>query len=93
MESYFKIPVRYVNQFEMHEDNPNVHYTPEVIEHHNQGNYADRLTDWMVGKSILQHLPERVDIDYLPERDEHGYFGDNPSTTRKIPTRRKSNRR
>ena len=91
MENYLKIPVRYVNQFEMHERNPNVRYTPDIIEEHNSLSPAGRLEDYMVGKSILQHLPERDDIDYLPERDEHEYFGDNIKIApkRKIPTRRR----
>ena len=75
----------------MHEDRPNVRYTPDVIEEHNRKNFAGRLQDYMVGKSILQHLPEREDVDYLPERDEHGYFGDNTPVLprRKIPLRRR----
>lgn len=91
MENYLKIPVRYVNQFEMREDNPNMRYTPDVIEYHNQSSPLGRLENYMVGKSILQHLPERDDIDYLPERDEHGYFGESipVAPKRKIPTRRR----
>lgn len=91
MEDYLKIPVRYVNQFEMRERNPRVNYTPDVIERHNSASPAGRLENYLVGKSILQHLPERSDVDYLPERDEHGYFGDNIpiAPKRKIPTRRR----
>lgn len=75
----------------MRERNPNVRYTPDVIEFHNQSSPAGRLENYMIGKSIEQGLPERSDIDYLPERDEHGYFGESiPSVPkRKIPTRRR----
>ena len=91
MDDYFKIPVRYVSQFEMREINPRIRYTPDVIESHNRATPLERLENYMVGKSILQGLPERSDIDYLPERDEHGYFGDSISVApkRKIPTRRR----
>ena len=91
MEDYLKIPVRYVNQFEMRKQNPNVSYTPDVIEYHNSSSPAGRLENYMIGKSIEQGLPERSDINYLPERDERGYFGDDIPVTprRKIPTRRR----
>ena len=91
MADFLKIPVRYVNQFEIHERNPRVNYTQDVIDQHNSKSAAGRLEDYLVGKSILQHLPERVDVDFLPERDENGYFGDNipVAPKRKIPTRRR----
>ncbi len=95
MENYLKIPVRYVNQFEMRKQNPNVRYTQDVIDYHNQSSPLERLENYMIGKSIEQGLPERGDIDYLPERDERGHFGDDipVAPRKKIPTRFKSNRR
>lgn len=88
MDNHLKIPVRYVNQFEMRKQNPRVRYTPDVIDYHNMSSPLGRLENYMIGKAIEQGLPERVDINYLPERDKRAYFGENNSnTTKKIPTR------